>query len=138
MEFIIKKKNKIEYQTRKKLLKGQFIVKSISIGITSGDPNDLYILKMHKGLIEKTIIQELNKGLYIKQFRTLLTIGGINMNKKINMLLEYKKMLLADDSLYIETKNKINSWIGCASFLTNGEDKIKVFVKEFYNIITKW
>ena len=66
MEFIIKKKNKIEYQTRKKLLKGQFIVKSISIGITSGDPNDLYILKIHKGLIEKTIIQELNKGLYIK------------------------------------------------------------------------
>ena len=49
------------------------------------------------------------------------------MNKNNNMLLEYKKMLLADDSLYIETKNKINSWIGCASFLTNGEDKIKVF-----------
>lgn len=61
MEFVIKSKNKIEYQTRKKLLKGQFIVRSISIGMTSKDPNDLAILQMHKGLIEKAIIKELNK-----------------------------------------------------------------------------
>lgn len=64
MEFAIKRNNKIEYQTRKKLLKGQFIVRGINIGITSNDPNDLAILQMHKKLIEKAIVNELNKKIY--------------------------------------------------------------------------
>ena len=59
MEFAIKRNNKIEYQTRKKLLKGQFIVRGINIGITSNDP-----LQMHKKLIEKAIVNELNKKIY--------------------------------------------------------------------------
>ena len=49
------------------------------------------------------------------------------MKEKIDMLMNYKKIIQDDDLIYIETKNKNNSWIGCASFLTNGEDKIKVF-----------
>lgn len=64
MEFVIKRNNKIEYQTRKKLLKGQFIVRGISIALTSNDPSDLAILQMHKGLIEKSILKDLNKNLY--------------------------------------------------------------------------
>ncbi len=64
MEFVIKRKNKIEYQTRKKLLKGQFIIRGISIALTSNNPFDLSILQMHKGLIEKAIIKELNKNIY--------------------------------------------------------------------------
>ena len=64
MEFVIKRNNKIEYQTRKKLLKGQFIVRGISIALTSKDPSDLAILQMHKGLIEKSILKDFNKNLY--------------------------------------------------------------------------
>lgn len=64
MEFVIKRNNKIEYQTRKKLLKGQFIVRGISIALTSNDPSDLAILQMHKVLIEKSILKDLNKNLY--------------------------------------------------------------------------
>ncbi len=60
MEFIVKPHNKIEYQTRKKLLKCNFIVKDISIRITAKDPDDLMILKMHRHLIEKAIVDFLN------------------------------------------------------------------------------
>ena len=44
----------------------------------------------------------------------------------MNKLLEIKKELLLDDSLYIETTNKKTGWIGVASFFTNGENKIRV------------
>ena len=39
-------------------------------------------------------------------------------------LLKLKDMLRNDDTLYLETTNKSNGWIGCASFYTNGEQKI--------------
>lgn len=64
MEFVIKSRNKIEYKTRKKLLKGKFSVKNISISITSDDSSDLSILAMHKGLIEKAIVDKINKEFY--------------------------------------------------------------------------
>lgn len=64
MDFIIKPRNKIEYKTRKKLLKGKFTVKNISIRITSDDPFDISILAMHKGLIEKAIVDKMNKEYY--------------------------------------------------------------------------
>lgn len=64
MEFIIKPRNKIEYKTRKKMLNGKFTVKNISISITSDDPFDLSILAMHKGLIEKAIVDKINKEFY--------------------------------------------------------------------------
>jgi len=41
-------------------------------------------------------------------------------------LLEIKKQLKSDELLYLETYNKITGWVGCASFYTNGEDKIYV------------
>ena len=67
MEFVIKPRNKIEYKTRKKLLHGSFTVKNISICLTSDDPFDLSILSMHKGLIEKAIIDKLNKKFYFDE-----------------------------------------------------------------------
>ena len=45
-EFQFKPKNHIHYQTRKGLLKGSYIIKSIDIQITSRKTYDLYILKM--------------------------------------------------------------------------------------------
>lgn len=66
MEFVIKPRNKIEYKTRKKLLHGKFTVKNISIKLTSDDPNDLSILAMHKGLIEKAIVDKMNREFYFK------------------------------------------------------------------------
>ena len=45
----------------------------------------------------------------------------------MNELMKIKKMIQEDELLVIETKNLNTGWIGCASFLTNGEDKIKVF-----------
>jgi len=42
-------------------------------------------------------------------------------------LLEIKKLLADDELLYLETHNKLNGWVGCASFYTNGEAKIMVF-----------
>ena len=42
-------------------------------------------------------------------------------------LLKLKDLLKSDELLYIETRNKETGWIGCASFHTNGEDKIIVF-----------
>ena len=39
---------------------------------------------------------------------------------------ELKKLILSDDLYYIETLNKKTGWIGCASFYTNGEEKIYV------------
>ena len=41
-------------------------------------------------------------------------------------LLAIKPMLKNDELLYIETHNKETGWIGCASFHTNGEEKIRV------------
>lgn len=67
MEFVIKPRNQIEYKTRKKLLKGSFVVKNISIQLTSNDPNDLALLMMHRGLIEKSIVEKLNKKFYFEE-----------------------------------------------------------------------
>lgn len=61
MEFIIKPNNKVEYKTRKKLLKCSYVVNGISILISADDPWDLYIMRSHKKLIEKSIINHLNK-----------------------------------------------------------------------------
>ena len=49
--------------------------------------------------------------------------------KKEELLLAMKKVIELDDEniYYIYTVNKNNGWEGCASFLTNGEDKIKVY-----------
>jgi len=41
-------------------------------------------------------------------------------------LLEIKKIITTDELYYLETENKNTGWIGCASFYTNGEDKIYV------------
>lgn len=64
MEFVIKPRNKIEYKTRKKMLNGKFTIKNISISITSDDQFDLSILAMHKSLIEKAIVDKINKEFY--------------------------------------------------------------------------
>lgn len=66
MEFVIKPRNKIEYKTRKKLLHGSFIVKNVSITITSDDPFDLSILMMHRKKIEDAIVQKINKKFYFE------------------------------------------------------------------------
>lgn len=66
MEFVIKPRNKIEYKTRKKLLKGSFTVKSITIQLTSDDPFDLSILMMHRKKIEDAIIEKINKKYYFE------------------------------------------------------------------------
>lgn len=63
-EFQFKPKNHIHYQTRKGLLKGSYIIKSIDIQITSRKTYDLYILKMHKKLIEKALVHYLNSKSY--------------------------------------------------------------------------
>jgi len=60
MEFIIKPGNKIEYQLRDRLVKGSYVVKFITVSITSDKPEDLDILKMHRKKIEKAIVDELN------------------------------------------------------------------------------
>lgn len=60
MEFVIKSGNRLEYQTRKKLLKGAYIVKFITINITAKNPDDLKILMMHRKNIEKAIVNDLN------------------------------------------------------------------------------
>lgn len=41
-------------------------------------------------------------------------------------LMDIKMVLKIDDLLYLETYNKETGWVGCASFYTNGEDKIYV------------
>lgn len=66
MEFVIKPRNKIEYKTRKKLLKGSFTVKSITIQLTSDDPFDLSILMMHRKKIEDAIVEKINKKYYFE------------------------------------------------------------------------
>lgn len=55
-----------------------------------------------------------------------------NYNEAVNTinlqnLIAMKEILKNDELSYIETKNKQNGWIGCATFYTNGEQKIKVF-----------
>lgn len=63
-EFQFKPKNHIHYKTRKGLLKGSYLIKSIEIQITSRSTYDLYILKMHKKLIEKALVEYLNSKAY--------------------------------------------------------------------------
>ena len=44
----------------------------------------------------------------------------------MNELLKLKEVLRNDELSYLETYNKITGWVGCASFYTNGENKIYV------------
>lgn len=66
MEFIIRpNSNGIEYtNTRgnyKGKHKGRYIVKSISVVLTSDDPADLYLMSKYRKRIERAIVGELNK-----------------------------------------------------------------------------
>lgn len=66
MEFIIRpNSNGIEYtNTRgdyKGKHKGRYIVKSISVVLTSDDPIDLYLMSKYRKRIERAIVGELNK-----------------------------------------------------------------------------
>ena len=56
MKFIIKDKNRIEYETRFCLCKGTYVIKHLSINITAKNPEHLRILQIHRHLIEKEII----------------------------------------------------------------------------------
>ena len=42
-------------------------------------------------------------------------------------LKKIKEQLSSDDSLYLETKNKLTGWVGCASFSTKDDNVILVF-----------
>ena len=66
MEFVIKPRNQIEYKTRKKMLHGSFVVKNITIQLTSKDPFDLSILMMHRKKIEDAIVDKINKKFYFE------------------------------------------------------------------------
>lgn len=93
-EFQFKPKNYIHYQTRKGLLKGSYIIKSIDIQITSRKTYDLYILKMHKKLIEKALVHYLNSKSYkddikkneINFIRTPLRVSFYSMSIYDNIL----------------------------------------------------
>ncbi len=51
------------------------------------------------------------------------------MKNSFDLLMAIKKVIDLDESgtYYIQTINRRTKWEGCASFLTNGEEKIKVF-----------
>ena len=49
------------------------------------------------------------------------------MKNKIEELLKIKSILKYNDNLYIETTNKEKKCKGCATFYTNGEQKIMVY-----------
>jgi hypothetical protein len=66
MKFIIKDKNRIEYQTRHGICKGTYVIKNISITMTAKNPEHVRILQMHRYLIEKEIIDYLNHKSYRK------------------------------------------------------------------------
>lgn len=68
MEFLIRPlSNGIEYtNTRGNYIgkhKGQYIVKSISVVLTSDSPADLYLMSKYRKRIERAIVSELNRGL---------------------------------------------------------------------------
>lgn len=48
------------------------------------------------------------------------------MSEKLNYLLILKKILKENEVISLLTKNKKTGWNGVASFLTNGEDMIRV------------
>ncbi len=65
MEFVIKPNaNSVEYTTNRGVYKGKhkgrYIVKYISIALTSDDPTDLMLLAKHKKPIERAIVNQLN------------------------------------------------------------------------------
>ena len=74
-EFQFKPKNYLHYQTRKGLLKGSYIIKSIDI--PSRKTYDLYILKMHKKLIEKALVHYLNSKSYKDGIKNSEQIGAL-------------------------------------------------------------
>lgn len=45
----------------------------------------------------------------------------------IEKLMKAKEVVKKNDNYYIHTINKKTTQIGCASFLTNGEEKIRVY-----------
>ncbi len=66
MKFIIKYKNRVEYETHYDLCKGTYVIKHLSINITAKNPEHVRILQMHRHLIEKEIIDYLNHKSYKK------------------------------------------------------------------------
>ena len=66
MEFIIRPiSNGIEYTNSrgnyKGKHKGRYIVKSISVVLTSDDPADLYLMSKYRKRIERAIVNKLNQ-----------------------------------------------------------------------------
>lgn len=66
MKFIIKDKNRIEYQTRHGICKGTYVIRNTSITITDKNLEHVRILQMHRHLIKKEIINYLNHKSYKK------------------------------------------------------------------------
>ena len=66
MEFVIKPNaNSVEYTTNRGVYKGKhkgrYIVKSISVVLTSDDPADLYLMSKYRKRIERAIVNKLNQ-----------------------------------------------------------------------------
>ncbi len=66
MEFIINPlANEIKYETERGKYpgkhSGKYVIRSITVTLTSDDPGDLLIMTKHKKPIEKAIMNELNK-----------------------------------------------------------------------------
>ena len=68
MEFNIRPlSNKIQYTNTRGNYKenhsGSYIVKSISVVLTSDDPTDLMLMSKYRKRIERAIVNELNRGI---------------------------------------------------------------------------